>query len=58
MARKAITKRIKMTPTGKFMFRRAGQNHFNAKMSRTAKRRQRHMAQFSPVMTRKMKAYL
>ena len=32
---KSYTKRIKVTKTGKLLARRPGQNHFNAKESRT-----------------------
>lgn len=32
---KSVTKRLKVTGTGKLMARKAGFNHFNAKQSRT-----------------------
>lgn len=32
---KSLTKRLRITGTGKVMARQAGQNHFNAKASRT-----------------------
>ncbi len=32
---KSLTKRLRVTGTGKLMARQAGQNHFNAKASRT-----------------------
>ncbi|MEK7535589.1 MAG: 50S ribosomal protein L35 [Patescibacteria group bacterium] len=33
---KSFTKRIKITRNGKFLVRKAGQNHFNAKASRSS----------------------
>lgn len=32
---KSLSKRLRVTGTGKIMARQAGQNHFNAKASRT-----------------------
>ena len=56
--RKAVMKRIKMTKTGKVLYRHAGQNHFNAKESRRGQLRRRAMTGFSPAMARKIKRYL
>ena len=58
MAKKAATKRIKITKTGKLLHRKSGQNHFNAKMSRKVQRRQKGMVQFSKTTTKKMKMYM
>lgn len=55
--RKAVTKRITITKTGKLLRRRAGQNHFNAKAARKNQLRQKTLKGFTPTMARKMKAY-
>lgn len=55
--RKAVVKRIKFTKTGKVLRRRAGQNHFNAKMSRQTQLRQKKLAGFSATWGRKMRRY-
>ncbi len=44
---KSIRKRMKFTKSGKLLKRKAGQNHFNAKESRTAQRRKKRLASFS-----------
>ncbi len=56
--RKAVVKRIKVTKTGKLLFRHAGQNHFNAKESRRGQLRKKNMQRFSNTMAKKIKAYL
>jgi len=56
--RKAVTKRIKITKTGKLLHRRSGQNHFNAKQSRRAQLRQKGTAKFTKSMEKKIKNYL
>jgi len=58
MAKKAATKRIKITKIGKLLHRKPGQNHFNAKMSRRVQRRQKEMTVFSNTVGKKMKRYL
>ena len=39
--KKALTKKVKITGTGKVMRRRTGQNHFNAKESGSKTRKKR-----------------
>lgn len=56
--RKAVLKRFKITKTGKFLHRIAGQNHFNAKMSRRSQLRKHGKKELSPLMTKKFKQYL
>ncbi|OGZ92987.1 MAG: hypothetical protein A2131_01390 [Candidatus Sungbacteria bacterium GWC2_49_10] len=55
--RKAFTKRIKITKTGKLLYRQAGQNHFNAKESKKAQKRKKAFSSFSPGVERKMRVY-
>ncbi len=55
---KSYTKRLKVTKNGKIIARFAGQNHFNAKESRSkqyAKRRTTNM-QFDNAFTNKVKS--
>lgn len=56
--RKAILKRIKITKTGKMLYRHAGHNHFNAKASRLVQYRQKKMQGFQKAIEKKIKAYL
>lgn len=56
--RKSILKRIKITKTGKMLYRHAGHNHFNAKASRLIQRRQKKMQEFQKTIEKKVKAYL
>ena len=44
---KAFTKRMKVTRTGKLIARRPGQNHFNAKESRSGQMKRRRTQLFS-----------
>ncbi len=53
---KSITKRIKVTSTGKLMARKAGFNHFNAKQPRTKQLAGRKGVEFE--MTNKLKSRL
>mgnify|MGYP001594871798 CR=1 FL=1 len=55
--RKAVLKRIKFTRTGKVLRRRAGHNHFNAKMGRSSQLRKKGVIGFAPALEKKMKAY-
>ena len=54
---KSLKKRIKITKTGKFLHRQAGQNHFNAKESKKAQKRKKAFSSFSPGVERKMRVY-
>jgi len=56
--RKALLKRIKMTKTGKMLHRKSGQNHFNAKESRSTQLRQKSFVSFPKPLEKKMRAYL
>lgn len=56
--RKAVTKRIKITKTGKLLRRRAGQNHFNAKASRKLQLKRNTMAGLAGPMEKKMRKYM
>jgi len=56
--RKSVSKRIKITGTGKLIHRKPGKNHFNAKHSRRVQLRQKGMMGFTRVMEKKMKRYL
>lgn len=51
---KSFTKRLKVTKTGKVLGRRPGQNHFNAKASRSRQLEGKRMGEFA--MTNKEKA--
>lgn len=44
---KSFTKRLKVTRRGKIIARKAGQNHFNAKESRTARLGKKKAAAFA-----------
>ena len=56
--RKAVTKRIKITRTGKLIRRRAGQNHFNAKQSRRIQLGKRKTEAITGPMEKKFRAYM
>lgn len=43
---KSVTKRLKITGTGKLMARKSGFNHFNAKQSRTKQLKGRKGVEF------------
>jgi len=43
---KSLTKRLKLTKTGKILARKPGFNHFNAKQSRKTQLRGRKMNEF------------
>lgn len=54
---KSLSKRLKVTGTGKIMARQAGHNHFNAKASRTKQlaKRKDVMIKLSPkIMSRNL----
>lgn len=56
--RKAISKRFKITKTGKVMRRVAGQDHNRAKKSAKTKRRMRRWVELSKPETRTIKKLL
>ncbi|MDP3710792.1 MAG: 50S ribosomal protein L35 [bacterium] len=56
--RKAVLKRIKITKTGKLLHKKAGQNHFNAKMSRRSQLRKKNLVGFSKTMEKNFRNYL
>ncbi len=56
--RKAVLKRIKITKTGKMLYRRAGKNHFNAKAARKIQLRQKRWTTFPREMEKKIRQYL
>lgn len=51
---KSLTKRLKITKTGKILARKPGQNHFNAKASRSKQLAGKRTSEFA--MTNKEKA--
>lgn len=51
---KSFTKRLKVTKTGKILGRKPGQNHFNAKASRSKQLAGKRLGEFH--MTNKEKA--
>jgi ribosomal protein L35 len=53
---KSVSKRLKVTSTGKLMARKPGFNHFNAKQSRTKQLAGRKGVEFE--MTNKLKSRL
>jgi ribosomal protein L35 len=53
---KSVSKRLKVTSTGKLMARKPGFNHFNAKQSRTKQLAGRKGSEFE--MTNKLKSRL
>ncbi|QQG44942.1 MAG: 50S ribosomal protein L35 [Candidatus Sungiibacteriota bacterium] len=56
--RKAVLKRIKITKTGKLLYRKSGQNHFNAKASRRVQLRKKTMTRVGGRGERKLKVYM
>ncbi|MBI3273998.1 MAG: 50S ribosomal protein L35 [Candidatus Colwellbacteria bacterium] len=56
--RKSVTKRFKITKRGKFLRRRTGQNHFNAKQSRRIQRKKRKNIVVLKTVAKKMRAYM
>ncbi len=58
MSRKSILKRIKFTKTGKLLHRKAGHNHFNAKVSRRVQMRRKQTVQFPKAFRENIKTYL
>lgn len=54
---KAISKRIRVTKTGKLIRRKAGQNHFNAKESRRFQRRKRELMHVSASIAKQLKRH-
>jgi ribosomal protein L35 len=57
MANKSITKRIKITRNKKFLARKPGKDHFNAKESRAKQLTGKRMADF-PVSAKTLYRYL
>ena len=55
--RKAVIKRIRVTPNGKLLRRHAGQNHFNAKASRRSQLRASGLHGIHATVARKLKNY-
>ena len=53
--RKSITKRFKITGTGKILRRASGQNHYLAKKSGGAKRNKRKWVPLHPSLAKKIK---
>ncbi|KPJ56270.1 hypothetical protein AMJ49_05270 [Parcubacteria bacterium DG_74_2] len=56
--RKSVTKRFKITKTGKILRRAIGQDHFRAKKSGKAKRRIRKWVKLSGPLAKKVKGLL
>ncbi len=56
--KKAITKRFKITATGKILRRLSGQNHYRSKKTGQAKRANRKWIQLSKSETKRVKRYL
>lgn len=56
--RKSATKRIKITKSGKLLYRKAGHNHFNAKASRKVQLRRKKTVEFGKAIERKIRRYL
>jgi len=56
--RKAVTKRIKITKTGKMFQRAQGNNHFNAKESRLRHNRKKKAKETNPILAKKLKVYI
>ena len=53
---KSITKRLKVTKNGKVVGRKAGQNHFNAKESRSTQLANKRAASYEHYFTNKTKS--
>ena len=56
--KKALTKRFKITKTGKILRRLSGQNHYRAKKTGQQKRTGRKWVSLSKVDVRKIKKFL
>ena len=56
--KKALTKRFKITKTGKILRRATGQNHYRSKKTGEQKRKGRKWIQLSKTETQKLKKYL
>jgi large subunit ribosomal protein L35 len=56
--KKALTKRFKITKTGKILRRASGQNHYRAKMTGKARRESRKWVQISPSEIKRIKRYI
>lgn len=55
---KALTKRVKITPTGKVLKRYSGQDHYNSRDSGKITRKKRRDSQLSPAHTRAIKTLI
>lgn len=53
---KSITKRLKVTKNGKVVGRKAGQNHFNAKESRSSQLAKKRATSYEHFFTNKAKS--
>lgn len=56
--KKALTKRFKITKTGKIMRRMAGQNHYRSKKTGERKRKGRKWIELSKTEAQYLKKYL
>lgn len=56
--KKALTKRFKITKSGKLFRRLTGQNHYRAKKTGEARRKGRKWVQISKSETKKIKRFL
>ena len=56
--KKALTKRFKITKTGKILRRLSGQNHYRAKKSGQARRKGRKWIEISKAEVKRVKRYL
>lgn len=55
---KALTKRVKISPTGKVLKRHSGQNHYNSRDSGKITRKKRRDQSLSPAHTRAIKTLI
>lgn len=55
---KSIRKRFKITKTGKLLHRQAGNNHFNAKESRTTQGRKKGLVSLSAGYEKNIRDYM
>lgn len=58
MSRKAVLKRIRVTPNGKLLRRHARQNHLNAKASRKNQLGQKGFHAVHSTVAKKLKRYI
>ncbi|MDO8530024.1 MAG: bL35 family ribosomal protein [bacterium] len=56
--KKALTKRFKITKSGKLFRRLSGQNHYRAKKTGQAKRKGRKWVEISKSETKKIKRFM